>query len=122
MLRVALRALPSLSLVNAAPFHEIRITFLDPSSVNVSRIGTDNLTIFGRNGRLLKVLSVTTDNPPGTNPQTITATYRVSGARGSFTSADNSRYTIELKHNAVGDLVGNRNNFARLGEFTIGVV
>lgn len=110
------------NLTIAAPFHEIRITFSDPSGVDVSRIGTDNLTIVGRNGRLLKVLSVATDNTPGTNPRTVTATYRIAGAKGSFANADNSRYTVELRHNAIGDLVGNHNTFKRLGEFTIGVV
>ena len=104
---------------SGAAFHEIRVTFFDPSGVNVSRIDTDDLFIIGRNGRTLKVLSATTDAAPGTNPRTVTATYRIAKNSGAFNSSDNSRYSVALKHNTVGDLNGNGNFYTQIGEFSI---
>ncbi len=77
------RAGPSATLVAAdvvttgAALHTIQVTYADPSGVNVSRIGTDDLQIVGRNGRRLNVVGVTTDALPGVFSRTVVAIYTI---------------------------------------------
>ncbi len=102
-----------------AAFHEFNVTYFDPSGIDVSRIGTNDLFVIGRNGQLLRILSATTDAAPGTNPRTVQVTYRVAPRRGDFTTSLNSRYTVLLRNRTIGDAVGNRNFFTNLGEFRV---
>ncbi len=113
-------ALLTASDLNAStPFHEIKVSFFDPSGIKVSRISSENLQVIGQNGRRLRVELVSTDAVAGTNPRTVTATYRLSPQRGSFGRADNTTYSVQLRHNAISDLAGNSNLFQSLGSFRV---
>ena len=113
--------LDAADLRGSAAFHEISVTYFDPSGVCASQIGTNDLFVIGCNGQVLRVLSVTTDAPPGTNPRTVQATYRVAPRRGEFSSSLNSRYTVLLRPYTVGDTEGNRNFFSTLGDFRVSI-
>ena len=89
--------------------------------MDVSRIGTNDLQIFGRNGRRLNVASVTSDAVPGLLSRTVVATYTIAARNGSFDFDDNSRYSIELVNSTLRDLVNNSNRYAKLGELSVDV-
>jgi hypothetical protein len=101
-------------LTAAAGFIDFQAIYTDPSGINVSTIGVDDILVAGRNNSSLVVQSVTTDAAAGTNPTTVTATYRLRKADSSnFSVADNGAFRIIAKPRQVADVNG---NFLRRGE------
>lgn len=101
--------------------HTLQVTYTDPSGVDTSRIGIDDLRIGGTRGRFLRVTGVTTDAVAGTNPNTVTATYTVEPASGPFTFDYNGFYQVFLQNRTVRDLANNISSERLLGEVEVRV-
>ncbi|MEL6108251.1 MAG: spondin domain-containing protein, partial [Planctomycetota bacterium] len=100
--------------------HEVRVTYSDPSGIDVSSIDVSDLRIASGFNDPLQVLSVTTDAPVGESPRTVTATYVVAPLDGQpFSTFDNGLYFVNLLENAVGDTLGNESDFEALGQFEV---
>ncbi len=103
---------------SAGPDHVIDVIYSDPSGVDVSSIGRDDLRIVASDGRFLSIESVTTDAAPGSNPRTVTASYRLTAGQG-IDQSDNGQYQVHWLDNSVRDLRGNSNVARLLGDFAI---
>lgn len=114
-----LAALQASDLSTRVDFHEITVTYSDPSGIDLGSIDTDNLRITGPLLTPLNVLSVTVDSASGTVPAEVTATYRVAPVTGSFTALDNGTYSVVLLENQVNDPFGHASESQLLGEFAV---
>ncbi|MEO1524681.1 MAG: spondin domain-containing protein [Planctomycetota bacterium] len=100
--------------------HEIRVTYSDPSGIDVTSIDTSDLRIESGFGDPLEVISVSTDAAVGESPRTVTATYTVAPLDGQpFSTFDNGLYFVNLLEDAVGDTLGNESDFEALGSFEV---
>ncbi|WP_197168271.1 spondin domain-containing protein [Neorhodopirellula pilleata] len=115
-------------LVQRSDYHEISVTYRDPSGVDLTSISPANLRITGPLLTQLDVVSVSTDAPSsaitsGTPVTEVTATYRLSPSTltssGTFTSLDNGTYSVVLLDRQVNDSFGIASSGQRLGEFTV---
>lgn len=113
-------------------FHEVSVTYRDPSGVDLSSISTSNLRVTGPLLTQLEVLSVSTDAPAGAQaagtPVTeVTATYRLAPLTNTpsglvvspFTSLDNGTYSVVLLDGQVNDPFAHFATGQRLGDFTV---
>lgn len=100
--------------------HEIRVTYSDPSGIDLSSIDVNDIRVDGGLSRSLDVVSVTTDAIPGQTPRTVTATYQVAPSDGQpFSTFDNGLYFVSLADGEVGDSLGNEAGNVALGSFEI---
>ena len=114
-------ALQATDLVQGGSDHQIQVIYSDPSGVDASSIGANDLYIIGGGNGRVRVTDVTTDAAPGADPRTVVATYTVAPRDGSFDANDNGKYYVFLNHRSVSDTVGNRTYFSRLGSFSVNV-
>ena len=81
------------------------ITYADDVAIDVTTIGTTNVTVTGPDGgRSLGVMSATVDNNTNGTPRTVT--YTVAAPRGTWSASDDGIYTITLNPNQVLDTGG----------------
>ncbi|HEX8915202.1 MAG TPA: DUF3466 family protein [Humisphaera sp.] len=80
------------------------VTYADTNGVSVASIGVDDLTIVG-GGTSIAPATVTTN--PGTDANSVVATYTFAPPGGSWNSDDNDAYTVSLGANQVADTLGN---------------
>lgn len=106
-------------LTQRADYHEIAVTYSDPSGIDLTSITPSNLRVTSPFLTQLDVLSVTTDAAAGTTPREVVATYRVAPDSGSFTHLDNGTYSVVLLGDQVGDTFAHTASEQRLGEFTV---
>ncbi|MEM7478594.1 MAG: spondin domain-containing protein [Planctomycetota bacterium] len=100
--------------------HEVQVTYSDPSGVDPSTIGIDDIQVLGNFTQPLQVLSYTTDAPDGTTPSEVVATYQVAPLSGSgFSSTDNGVYNVVVAEDAVVDTLGNSIAETRVGDFYV---
>jgi hypothetical protein len=98
---------------------DITVTYSDPSGVDLTTIGVNDIDVVGAFVTPLKVLSVTTDATAGTSPKSVRATYRVAPESGPFSTFNNSVYQVNLREGAVADSLGNKSEAGNLGQFTV---
>ena len=117
-------------LFQRSDFHEISVTYRDPSGVDLTSLSPANLRVTGPLLTQLDVVSVSTDAPSsainsGTPVTEVTATYRLSPSTltssESFTSLDNGTYSVALLDGQINDPFGIASSGQRLGEFTVDV-
>jgi hypothetical protein len=83
------------------------VLYSDNAAIDVSTIGTDDITVTGP-GAGGPALPVTTASAtPGTNAASVTVVYTVNAPGGTWDAADNGTYTITLPANAVRDTSAN---------------
>jgi phosphodiesterase/alkaline phosphatase D-like protein len=103
--------------------YSIQIEYQDDVSLDVSTIGTGDITVSGPGSFLATPSFVSVDN--ATNGQVRTATYQFTPPGGSWTTDDNGTYTISMVGNQVKDTSGNPVTDAvptgTLGTFTVSV-
>lgn len=102
-----------------ADFHEISVTYSDPSGIDITSIDTNDVRITGPLLTTLDVISVSTDAVAGQSANEVTATYRVAPASGSFTSLDNGTYSVVLLGDQVNDPFAQAADAQLLGDFTV---
>ncbi len=112
-------ALDASDLLARSVTHEIRVTYSDPSGVDLTSIGTSDIRVTGPLLTQLDVVSVSVDAIAGTTPNEVTATYQLAPASGSFTALDNGTYTVVLLANEVNDTQGQSVSEMLLGDFTV---
>jgi uncharacterized delta-60 repeat protein len=94
---------PNVTAAGGSP-QTVTVTYADPSSVDASSVGPDDITVAGPGG----TLNVTGVNrSPDSNSPQIVATYTVEPAGGEWDSNDNGAYTVTLNGGQVRDTVGN---------------
>lgn len=97
---------------------DVSVTYTDASGVRVSSIDANDVFLRTRGTvgrRIFRAESVTTDAEAGTNPRTVTATYRIPAPGGEFDAADSGEYTVRVRNRSVRDVVGRRGNGNRVG-------
>ncbi|MEM8667267.1 MAG: spondin domain-containing protein [Planctomycetota bacterium] len=101
--------------------HDVVITYTDPSGVDPTTVGVEDIVVTGPLGRELEVLGVVTDATPGETPTVLTATYEISTPDGEFTARDNGRYFVDVLSDEVRDTLGLGRETQVAGEFTVDV-
>lgn len=101
--------------------HEIQVTYTDPSGIDLTRIGVDDLRVGGPLGQTLVVTDAVYDADAGTTPRNVTVTYTLETEDGQFTGRNNGRYGIEVVAGSVGDTLTHRNDTQAVGEFSVDV-
>ena len=101
--------------------HEIVVTYSDPSGIDLTSIGAEDIRIVGPLLTELEILSVQIDAPLGSSPHEVTATYVVAPSSGSFTSLDNGTYSVSLLGDEVNDPFGLAAPAQLLGNFSVDV-
>ncbi len=107
--------------IAGANTHQVVVTYNDPSGIDPTTIGVEDLVITGPLGRRLEVLNVVTDAAPGETPNVVTATYEVSTVDGEFTARDNGRYIVEVLGDEVRDTFGRGSERQLTGDFSVDV-
>ncbi|MCC9602158.1 spondin domain-containing protein [Stieleria sp. JC731] len=102
-------------------FHEVRVTYSDPSGVDLTSLSVDDIRVVGPSLASLDVVSVEVDALPGTTPHEVTATYRIASPGSSFESIDNGIYSVVLQANAVNDPLGHDADARLLGHFEVDI-
>ncbi|MEM9825300.1 MAG: spondin domain-containing protein [Planctomycetota bacterium] len=102
-----------------ANFHEIQVTYADPSGIDITSIDTNDLRVTSPLLDNLEILSVNIDANAGTTPNEVVATYRVAPDSGSFTHLDNGTYTVVLLGGQVQDTLGQTAAAELLAEFDV---
>jgi hypothetical protein len=101
--------------------HEIQVAYSDPSGIDPTTIGIDDIQVTGPLSHALQIVDVVFDATIGTTPNSIVATYTVSTQDGEFTARDNGRYVVAVLPGAVGDTLGQATEPQVAGEFNIDV-
>ncbi|MGB7327795.1 MAG: spondin domain-containing protein [Rubripirellula sp.] len=101
---------------------DVRVTYSDPSGIDVTSIDTSDIRIVSSTGQELHVVGVTADSDGSIDRRSVTATYQVAPADGGpFNTLDNGLYIINSVDGEVGDKLGNEIGLASLGSFEIHV-
>ena len=100
-------------------FHELSITYSDPSGIDLTSIDVDDLRVTAPLLDRLEILSVSHDGIEGTNPSEVTAIYRVAPDSGSFTAIDNGTYQVSIVGDQVGDSLGITAEAQVIGSFEV---
>ncbi|TWU51379.1 spondin domain-containing protein [Rubripirellula reticaptiva] len=102
--------------------HEVRVTYSDPSGVDITSIDTSDIRIISSTGKQLQIVGVTADADGTVDRRSVTATYQVAPVDGDpFNTLDNGLYIINSVAGEVGDKLGNEIGLASLGSFEIHV-
>lgn len=103
--------------ISGATSYEFDIDFSDNIAIDVSTLDNNDIRVVGPNGfsQVAQWVSVN----PSTDGPFHTATYRITPPGGSWDSADNGIYSVELLANQVGDTSGNLVNAATLGNIDV---
>ncbi len=107
--------------VAGATDHTIQVTYNDPSGVDLTTIGTDDLIVTGPLGRALNVIDAVADAPSGTTPHSVTVTYTLATADSQFTARNNGRYDVRVANDAVRDTLGQGISQVATGNFAVDV-
>ncbi|MGL4375657.1 MAG: hypothetical protein ACRCT1_04420, partial [Microcoleaceae cyanobacterium] len=95
------------------------VTYTDDNAVNVTSLNSNNIIVTGPNGfsQQATLVNVT----PTNNGTPVTATYSFTPPGGSWDTADNGIYTVQLQPNQVSDTVGNFEAAGSLGTLTVNI-
>lgn len=85
--------------------HTVRIDYSDPSGIDVTSIGTDDLRITGPGGARLPVTGFTLGADDSATARRVTYTFAAPG--GAWESSDNGSYQVRLNADQVLDTRGN---------------
>lgn len=104
-----------------AASHTVSVTFNDPAGIDLTSIGTDDISVTGPLGSQLRIVSATTDAPAGTTPRSATVQYVVATDDDQFTARNNGSYSISVGDGAVRDTLGHPTESTPIGEFRVDV-
>lgn len=100
--------------------HTIALTLTDETAIDVSTLDTGDITVTDGDGTTLTILSATVDEASNGTPRTVT--YGVEAPGGTWDSADNDTYTVQLNGGEIADTEGNvMAENATLASFTVDV-
>lgn len=102
-----------------ATSHTIAVQYVDNVLVNVSTLNSTDLVIEGPTGQQLPVTFTT--STPGTNSNSVLATYSLTPPGGAWDSTDNGIYQVRLMSGQVADTDGNITLGQLLGSFTVNI-
>ena len=85
-----------------ATTHQIQITYNDPSGIDITRFGTDDIRVAGPLNRELQVADAVVDAAAGTTPNSVTVTYTLTTEDNQFTARNNGRYSVVTNPDASG--------------------
>ena len=99
--------------------YSFSVTYSDDIAVKVTSLDNNDVRVVGPNGfnRLATLVSVDS-NSQGTPRR---ATYKIDAVGGSWDSADNGNYTVEMQANQVSDTSNNFVSAGSLGRFEVNI-
>ena len=104
-----------------ATSQEIVVTYNDPSGIDLSSIGTDDIVVRGPLGVVLDVDSAVAEPTTSTVPNNVSVTYTVSTSDDQFTARNNGRYSIEIIEGGVSDTIGRSTEASVPSSFSVDV-
>lgn len=102
-----------------ATSYTFTVTFTDSQGVDALTLNSSDLTVTSPAGGTIGAAFVSAN--PDANVTPIVATYVITPPGGSWTSADDGTYTINLQGDEVGDTLGNFAAASTVGQFTVNV-
>ncbi|MEM9364571.1 MAG: spondin domain-containing protein [Planctomycetota bacterium] len=100
---------------------DVTVTYTDPSGVDLTTIGVDDLAIIGPLGTELSVIDAVVDPTAANGAQTVDVTYVVTTNDGPFTARDNGDYAVQVVDDAVEDTLGQGTETDVIGGITVDV-
>lgn len=99
--------------------HEVQVTYTDPSGIDLTRLGTDDIRVIGPLGNELQVVAFSSDAAAGTSPTEVTVSYTLATQDGPFTARDNGRYMVTVQAGSVGDTLTHGGEEQLVGDFLV---
>jgi len=99
--------------------YEFTVTYADETAVDVSSLGSGDISVAGPNGFNQTAALVSVGGSGDGTPRI--ATYQVSAPNAVWQAANNGAYTVRLQNNEVEDTLGNSAAAATLGRFNIDI-
>ncbi|AFY81787.1 Calx-beta domain-containing protein [Oscillatoria acuminata] len=97
--------------------HTFTIDYTDNSAIDISSLDNSDILVTQPDGSQIPATFVSV-NPLGDGtPRTVT--YQIAASGGSWDTADNGTYTVQLQPNQVTDTTGNAISSATLGSFNV---
>ncbi|MEG4322090.1 hypothetical protein QUB64_21765, partial [Microcoleus sp. Aus8_D2] len=114
-------AATSLSNINAAGgnAYNFTVTYTDNTAINVSTLDSKNILVAGPDGKTQQATLVSFTPVGNGTPRT--TTYSFVPPDGTWDTADNGTYTVQLQPQQVSDTVGNFDVAGNLGTFTVDI-
>ncbi|MEO9126939.1 MAG: Ig-like domain-containing protein [Microcoleus sp.] len=114
-------AATNLSNINAAggSAYNFTVTYTDNTALNVSTLDSKDILVAGPDGKTQQATLV--NFTPVGNGTPRTATYSFVPPGGTWDTADNGTYTVQLQSQQVSDTVGNFDVASNLGTFTVDI-
>ncbi|MEG5250861.1 hypothetical protein QUB67_32530, partial [Microcoleus sp. ARI1-A1] len=114
-------AATSLSNINAAGgnTYNFTVTYTDNTALNVSTLDSKNILVTGPDGKTQQATLVSFTPVGNGTPRT--ASYSFVPPDGTWDTADNGTYTVQLQPQQVSDTVGNFGVAGNLGTFTVDI-
>jgi CSLREA domain-containing protein len=99
--------------------HDVTVTYTDNVAIDVGSLDNNDILVTGPNSYSQTATFVSVNNTTNGTPRT--ATYRITAPGGTWDSADNGTYTVQMKNLAVRDTNNNHVATGNLGTFLVSV-